>query len=203
MAIVYASFGVIGSKWLLFMHILEFQGLNGYYICVLWSFRGQDFLKDAPKTFSCIKTWGTNLAKFYIHIWFNINIIVKCPRGSDDVSICVDMLKYFFVRVYFDMSPNLFRNIPFDMDQIYLEYSFVHLFTCSCSYSHVHKIECIWLVMKSFLFIILEKTFWLFSTITIILACVAFIKTSLQGHCPFNILYVHCLILCSSLLHIW
>jgi hypothetical protein len=45
------------------------------------------------------------------------------------------MLKYSFVRVYFDMSPNFSRNIPSDMDQIFwiflltLVHMFVLLFT--------------------------------------------------------------------------
>jgi hypothetical protein len=56
-------FGVLRSKWLLSMHPSEFQGLNGYYICVFWSFRKQNLLRDAPKTFLCFNTWGTNLGR--------------------------------------------------------------------------------------------------------------------------------------------
>jgi hypothetical protein len=48
MGTIYASIGVprfdwllcthpsIGFEWLLSMHPLEFQGLNGYYISILW-----------------------------------------------------------------------------------------------------------------------------------------------------------------------
>jgi hypothetical protein len=98
MAIVYLSFEVLGTKWLQLMpHWLEFHGLNGYYICVLWnnskvymatiyaffgvpriewlficilwSFKGQDLLRDAPKTFLCFNTWGTNLGRVhYSHL---------------------------------------------------------------------------------------------------------------------------------------
>jgi hypothetical protein len=58
MAIVYASFKVLGSEWLLFMCPLELQGLDNYYICVVWSFKGHGLLRDAPKTFLCFNTWG-------------------------------------------------------------------------------------------------------------------------------------------------
>jgi hypothetical protein len=60
---VYASFGIVRSPWLLRMRPLEIQGLDNYYVCVLWSFEGHDVLKDAPKTFFCFNTWGTNLGK--------------------------------------------------------------------------------------------------------------------------------------------
>ncbi len=52
------------------------------------------------------------------------------PHVNDDVLVCVNMLEYSFVRIYFDMSQKFSKNIPSNMDQIYLEYSFLHLLTC-------------------------------------------------------------------------
>ncbi len=37
------------------------------------------------------------------------------------------------------------------MDGIYLEYSFLHLFTCSCSYSHGHKIVILFGTLRTHL----------------------------------------------------
>jgi len=64
---------------------------------------------------------------------------VADPYGSDDVSISIDMLDFFFVNIYFDMSSNPLKNISFNMDEIYLKYSFLLLPIGSYSSSHIHK----------------------------------------------------------------
>jgi hypothetical protein len=97
MAIVYSPFRILRIEWLLYVpHQFEFQGLNGYCICILWSskaqivivyvsfgvlgsfrllyihfwnFKGQDLLRDVPKTFLCFNIWGTNLGRvMYSHL---------------------------------------------------------------------------------------------------------------------------------------
>jgi hypothetical protein len=126
MGTIYVSFEVVGFIWLLSMHPLEFQGLDSYYICVIWTFKGHDVLKIHQKPF-CASTHGAQtLVGFCIHVWFNINIVVGCPWGK---STC----QWWHVMEFL-------KNIPFDMEQIYLKYSFLHLFIDSCSCSHVHKI---------------------------------------------------------------
>jgi hypothetical protein len=106
------------------MRPLEFQGLNGCYIYVFGISRIEWLL--------------------YIHFWnfkkyaLLSGVHVADPRGNDDVSICVDVLEYFFVKIYFDMSLNLLENISSDIDEIDLNRSFLllHIGSCSCSQTH-------------------------------------------------------------------
>jgi hypothetical protein len=49
---------------------------------------------------------------------------------NDNVLVCVNMLGYS------NMSPNSSKNIPSNMEWIYLEYSILHLVIGSCSCSH-------------------------------------------------------------------
>jgi hypothetical protein len=125
MAALHASIRILGILWLLYMpHRLEFQGLNiyvlcvfynymiyiaialpldfqgldSYYICVFWSFWGYNVLRDAPKTFSCFKTGGTNLVKvMYVHLIQHKH----CCRMSMwliHMSICTNMLEFFLSK---------------------------------------------------------------------------------------------------------
>lgn len=120
-----------------YLHVYSITSFkfNNYYICVLWSFWGHDVLRDMLKTFSYFNTWGTNLARvFYVHLiqhnhCCRVSMVDSCV--SDDVSICANMLEYSFVKIYFDISQNLSTNILSNMDGVYFEYSFLHLFTCS------------------------------------------------------------------------
>jgi hypothetical protein len=55
------------------------------------------------------------------------------PCVSDDVLICANMLEYFFMRVYFDISQNLSKTLYL----IWMEYIWnIHSYTCS----HVHAL---------------------------------------------------------------
>ncbi len=53
MGVLQASFGVPRINWVLYMHPLEFQGLNGYCICVLWSSKNIKNLGFFKKQFLC------------------------------------------------------------------------------------------------------------------------------------------------------
>jgi hypothetical protein len=141
MANVYVSFGIVGS--------------HGYCLCILWNskdlitimyasfgaLRGMMSYEVHQKPF-CASTHGAQTSvRLCIHIWFNIDIIVRCPCGSDDVWVCVvDILEYFFYYSIFWHVTKFIKEYPFDMDSIYLEYFFLHLLTTSCSCSHVHKV---------------------------------------------------------------
>jgi hypothetical protein len=136
MATLHAFVRILGIQWLLYMpHQLEFQGLNGYYICVFyncmiyiattlrpldfqgldnyyiclfWSFWGYNVLRDAPKTFSCFNTWGTNLVRvIYVHLiqhkhccWVSMWLI--------HMSICANMLEFFYQSIFWQLT-NFFR----------------------------------------------------------------------------------------------
>jgi hypothetical protein len=92
------------------------------------------------KPFCALQHGAQDWVEFCIHICLNIDIDVECPCGNDDVVVCVDVLAYIFVKVYFDMSFESIKSIPSNMNGMYLEYSFLFLFIGSHCYSHVHKI---------------------------------------------------------------
>jgi hypothetical protein len=51
------------------------------------------FRASTPEAQTCMK--------FYTHICLNIDIVVdysyEYPRGRDDISVCADVMEYFFV----------------------------------------------------------------------------------------------------------
>jgi hypothetical protein len=93
MVIVYISFRVIGIEWLLYicplglgnewllsMRPLELWGLNGYYIYILWSFRGQDLLECFAKNLYVLQHIGKNLCRILyvdccqVSMWWIISL---------------------------------------------------------------------------------------------------------------------------------
>jgi hypothetical protein len=153
MATIYAPLiGVSRTEWLMYMRLLELQGLHGYCVCILWNSQnliiicmrplelwGAWCLKKMHQKPFCASTHGAQtLVRLCIHIWFNIHIVVKCPCGSDDVSVFViDTVEYFFIKVYFDMSQDLLKNIHLT----WIEYIW-NIFSYTCSHVHalIHRL---------------------------------------------------------------
>ncbi len=139
MGTMYVSFEVVGFIWLLYMHPLEFQGLDNYYICIIWTFKGHDVLRNAPKTFLYFNTWGTNphLIQHKHYCWIFTGQIHMATMTCQFVFTSW----HFFLSRYILTCHGIYqKNIPFDMEWMYLKYPFLHLFTYSCSCSHVRKI---------------------------------------------------------------
>jgi len=74
----------------------------------------------------CNAHGAQSLVRLCIHIWFNMDIVANIHMVNDDVLVCANMLEFFFVRVYFDMSPNLLENIASNMEQIYFFLAHTH-----------------------------------------------------------------------------
>jgi hypothetical protein len=50
MGLLLASGWVPGTSWVLHMCPSEFQGLNGYCICIFWNFKNQEFFRIFQQT---------------------------------------------------------------------------------------------------------------------------------------------------------
>lgn len=115
------------------LHPSNFQGLDRYYICVLWSFWGHDVLRDMLNTFLCFNTWGTNLARvLYVHLiqhnhycwvstWPIHVLVMTCQFGLT----CWNIILLEYILTYHIIYQNIFY-------MKWMEYIWnIHSYTCS------------------------------------------------------------------------
>jgi hypothetical protein len=95
--LLYASSWVIGTNWVLYMHPLEFQRLNGYCRCILCNYKNKHFSRFFNKQLLCLTSTLIHIKKsIEQQITTKIGILVSCSIvGTFYFSTIVHILWFY------------------------------------------------------------------------------------------------------------